>query len=55
MVSFYISKTSGSKLTFGGYLENMIRENQAIVWENIKSDQNGRYKSWNVEIKDLIF
>ena len=55
MVSFYISKTTGSKLTFGGYLENMIKENYAVVWENIVSDKNGNYKEWEVEIKDLIF
>ncbi len=55
MVSFYISKTTGSKLTFGGYLENMIKENYAVVWEKILSDKNGDYREWEVEIKDLIF
>lgn len=55
MISFYLSKTTGSKFTFGGYLENMIKANQAVVWENMVSVDSGRYYWWQLKIRDLIF
>ena len=48
MISFYLSKTTGSKFTFGGYLENMIKANQAVVWENMVSVDSGRYYWWQL-------
>jgi hypothetical protein len=55
MISFYLSKSTGSKFTFGGYLENMIKANQAVIWENMVSVDSGRYYWWQLRIRDLIF
>ena len=55
MISFYLSNNDkGSKFTFGGYLENLIKPNQSIVWNSIISEDNDK-KFWQVEITDLIF
>lgn len=55
MISFYLSNNDkGSKFTFGGYLENLVKQNHSIIWNSINSGENGK-KFWEVNVTDLIY
>ena len=55
MISFYLTKSStGSKFSFGGYLEDYIKPGSSLIW-NSMVPVKGDYPYWQVSINDLIF
>ncbi len=53
MISFYLTKsTTGSKFSFGGFLEEYLKPGSSLIWNSMVTYQ-GDYPYWQVSVKDL--